>query len=145
MFSARSSEKINRWKLLLSFIDSVRTLSLPLDLKVKYLEKTGMEVKALDDESYDPNIDEIALEFDDSMGCILTIQEEFPFSDQLLETIYSIDHKLDSMSGESNFHLWKVSSLSCGEWEDVRSLSERALEIFKMEYPKAYQSVVDQL
>jgi hypothetical protein len=77
--------------------------------------------------------DELALDFDSAWSAVRTNYED-ELSPAQAAAIDAVERKLERMSrdgAEFDVDLWTESALSSsGQWEDVRSLAESALEAF---------------
>jgi len=95
----------------------LHNLSSPYDVQVNYLKTLG---------TY-PEMDELALEFDD-VFCLLQLEANpYSLSFELIDILKKLDAILDENSGDANRDFWDIEVSGQSEWEIVRRISKEAL------------------
>ena len=106
------NEEARKQALVESLRGSLRRLASPATEQRRYLEELGVS----------PDVDELALEFDDLWPSVR------PFSSEALRCCCDeLDRYFGTFSGKTFEALWHVDALSRSEWEGVRELAGRAL------------------
>jgi len=77
-----------------------------------------------------PEVDELALAFDRSLG-IVRADEGVRLTETQSEALGAVERLLDGMSGQGNAHLWTRASLKeGGPWVLLRQAAHKALAAF---------------
>jgi hypothetical protein len=108
-------------------VESIRILSLPADIQEKYLINIGL-LSHEHVSNLQRNIDELAVQFEDSMYGVEQKVEAGEISKEALKNILSIDRKLSEMSEHGSSAVWTVEGLfHSKDWSEVRGLAIEAL------------------
>jgi hypothetical protein len=102
-----------------AFVRSVAVLALEANAQIAWLAKQAL-----------PQVDELALEFDDGFRLLPTFIERGWLNATAMPVLAEIDQRLSSMSGAHNVGLWQVEALSSRtEWDHVRASARAALAL----------------
>lgn len=99
--------------------DALAVLKANADQQIEYLKQMGLG----------PNVDELALEFDDVAGTAISLLEKGQLTQEAFDAIQRVNQLLDNMSASSDRQMWTYKGLRNGpKWQEVRLKSELALQ-----------------
>ncbi len=102
---------------------TLNTLASSAEDQQKYLERSGTA----------PSADELALELDDFVPMLPSAVDDGVFSEEQAAAIRQLSDFTASFSGKENAALWRVDQLaSASQWEEVRRLARKALELLRV-------------
>ena len=111
-------------------VRSVTALAAAPEEQTRYLESLQIPDYERSDGPDLRNIDELALEFEDSLLTHEALLERGDLTDQQMKCLATLDRALDRMSGEKNADLWTIEALwSKPEWGNIRNLAASCLEL----------------
>ena len=97
--------------------ESLELLAAGPEAQIAYLERLGTA----------PSLDELALEFDDARRLVPGLVSDGAVPDELDLVVRKIDARLHEMSSRLEF--WQSDAIDGPEWDSVRQLARRALEL----------------